>query len=266
MGSEKNKIPKVIHYCWFGGNPLTEMSIKCIESWKKYCPDYEIIEWNENNFDININAYTKEAYENKKWAFVSDVARLYALVNVGGIYMDTDVELTKPLDGLLKHEAFSGFESETRIPTGIMGCMKGQKLFVELLNYYNDKHFIKEDGSLDTTTNVVIITDIVKKYGLNQNNTFQTVNGFTLFPNDYFCPKNWETRELNITENTHCIHHFDGSWLSDEDRYMENLKFKLVKFMGVSIAGYTAKLMAVLKYRGVAGAFKETWKWIVRKR
>ena len=169
-------IPKIIHYCWFGRNPLPELAQKCIASWKKYCPDYQIIEWNEDNFDINCNAYVKEAYEAKKWAFVSDVARLYALVEMGGIYMDTDVEVLKPLDSLLKYEAVSGFESETAIPTGLMAACKGQKLFVELLHEYDTIHFKRSDGSLDLTTNVTRITNTCLKYGFKANNSLQTVN------------------------------------------------------------------------------------------
>ena len=117
-------IPKIIHYCWFGGNPLPPLALKCIESWKKYCPDYEIKIWDESNFDININKYATEAYEAKKWAFVSDVARLWVLYNYGGIYMDTDLEVIKPLDEFLYHKAFSGFEDEVNIPTGIIASEK----------------------------------------------------------------------------------------------------------------------------------------------
>ena len=109
-------IPKKIHYCWFGGNPLPPLAVKCIESWKKYLPDYEIKEWNESNFDLNYNDYVREAYEAKKWAFITDVVRLYAMVTEGGIYMDTDVEVLKPLDELLQYDAVSGFESSSRIP------------------------------------------------------------------------------------------------------------------------------------------------------
>ena len=107
-------IPKIIHYCWFGGKPKPELAEKCIESWKKFCPDYEIVEWNEGNFNINSNLYVKQAYEAKKYAFVTDYVRLYALYTQGGIYMDTDVMVLKPLDEYLNHEAFSGFESKTK--------------------------------------------------------------------------------------------------------------------------------------------------------
>ena len=206
-------IPKKIHYCWFGGNPLPPLALTCIESWKKYCPDYEIKEWNENNFDININAYVREAYKAKKWAFVSDVARLWVLVHYGGIYMDTDCELIKPIDKFLEHDAVSGFESPTQIPTALMGCRVGHPLFSELLERYYSRNFIKPNGSYNLTTNVADITEVCLEHGLILNNTSQTVKGFTLYPNDYFCPKDYKTGKLSITQNTCAIHHFNASWM-----------------------------------------------------
>ena len=124
-------IPKKIHYCWFGRNPLPEDAKKYIESWEKYCPDYEIKEWNEDNFNLDMYPYVREAYENRKFAFVSDVARLYALYNEGGFYMDTDVELIKPLDDFLKYDGVSGFESSTQIPTGLMASRQLQPFVKE---------------------------------------------------------------------------------------------------------------------------------------
>ncbi len=259
-------IPKKIHYCWFGGNPLPELAQKCIESWKKYCPDYEIIEWNEANFDVRCNQYCSEAYDAKKWAFVSDVARLYALVTEGGIYMDTDVEVTKPLDEFLELEAFSGFESYDRILTGIMAATKGQKMFTELLEDYEGDSFFNEDGTPNLSTNVERITKNCLKHGLVLNNTKQTVNGFTLFPNDYFCPKDCVTKALNITENTHTIHYFDGSWLSEEDKCMANLKEKyLNKKMPKFLISYMARFNSYVKCRGFSGAVKATVNWILKK-
>lgn len=252
-------IPKVIHYCWFGGNPLPELAIKCIESWKKYCPDYEIIEWNENNFNIELNDYVKEAYQAKKWAFVSDVARLYALVNYGGIYMDTDVEVVKSLDSLLGYEAVSGFEAEKLFPTGLMACEKGQRLFVELLREYDKLHFIKSDGSFDLTTNVTRIMNSCIKYGFKADNSLQTYNGFTLLPQDYLCPKDYSTGEIHSTENTLAIHHFNGSWVNEEDKYQLNLEKKFRKLI---FAHKLAKIIATLKYRGITGLVKDTKQWI----
>lgn len=259
-------IPKKIHYCWFGGNPLPETAKKCIDSWKKFCPDYEIIEWNESNFDLNYNDYVREAYSAKKWAFVSDVARLYAIVNYGGIYMDTDVEVLKPLDDLLQYEAVSGFESKDRIQTGLMACLDGQSLFKELLHDYDDAHFIKEDGSYDLTTNVIRITNTCLKYGLILNNTLQTVNGFTLLPSDFLCPKDWRTGEITITDNTYTIHHFDGSWLTDETRLAIKLKKKYSKIMPQKFAGYLAKFVAIKRTRGLKAACGEFVKWKKKKK
>ncbi len=259
-------IPKKIHYCWFGGNPLPELAQNCIASWKKYCPDYEIVEWNENNFDVHCNQYCSEAYAAKKWAFVSDVARLYALVTEGGIYMDTDVEVLQPLDQFLELEAFSGFEAFDRIPTGIMAAAKGHPMFTELLNDYNNDSFLNADGTPNLTTNVTRITDNCLKHGLVLNNTKQTVNGFTLFPNDYFCPKDCDTKVLTITENTHTIHHFDGSWLSDEDKLMGTLRNRLGKHLPRAVASYLARFYSYVKYRGLGGAVKETASWIKRKK
>ena len=182
-------IPKVIHYCWFGRNPLPELTVKCIESWKKFCPDYEIVRWDESNFDIASCDYAREAYEAKKYAFVSDYARLKVLVDHGGVYMDADVEVIKPLDKFLSEQAFSGFDSLITIPTGIMACEKGFALFADMLREYDTRHFILSDGSFDLTTNVITITNHCKPLGFIPNNTKQTINGFTLYPKDYFCPK-----------------------------------------------------------------------------
>ena len=225
-------IPKKIHYCWFGGKELPPLAKKCIDSWKKYCPDYEIIEWNESNFDVKFNKYVQEAYENKKWAFVSDVARLYALYNYGGIYMDTDVEVIKNLDDFLEHQAFSGFEAYDRVPTGIMACSKKNKLFKKFLDFYNDKSFVKEDGTFDITTNVTIITNELMKSGLLKNNTFQIVDGFALYPCEYFCPLDYDTKVLKKTKNTYTIHWFNGSWIDKKTKMKKSIRKLIVKVIG----------------------------------
>lgn len=223
-------IPKKIHYCWFGRSPKPKLAEKCIKSWKKHCADYELIEWNEDNFDVSAAPlYVQQAYEAKKWAFVTDYVRLFAMVNFGGIYMDTDVEVIKPLDDILKYEAVSGFESETEVPTGLMGCVKDHPFFIELLHEYDDISFINEDGTLDLTSNVTRITNACLRYGLIQNNTLQTVRGFTLFPKEYFCPKDYATGKIIKTKNTFTIHHFSGSWISDSDMKMLKESKRIVK-------------------------------------
>lgn len=211
-------IPKIIHYIWFGGSPLPKEAQDCIDSWKKYCPDFQIIRWDESNFDISCNEYVKEAYEAKKWAFVSDYVRLWVLVTFGGIYMDTDVEVIKPLGPFLSHRAFSGFESPDAIATGIMACEKDFPLFVCLLEDYNNRHFLNDDGTYDLRTNVVTITKHCIDKGLVLNNTFQEIDGFALYPNDWFCPKSHETGEIYLTSNSSTIHHFNGSWLDPTEK------------------------------------------------
>lgn len=228
-------IPKKIHYIWFGGNPLTPLAERCIASWRKFCPDYEIIRWDESNFDDGGNRYFQEAMSAKKWAFASDYARLKVLVDNGGIYMDTDVEVLKPLDRFLSDKAFSGFEAEDRIPTGIMAAEAHHPLFKRLLQDYDSRSFIKPDGQPDLTTNVTYITDALLAAGLTLNNQKQTIAEFTLYPSDYFCPKDWLTKQVNLSENSHTIHHFDGSWATGGTR-MKNSIMHLIGPKGIAVA------------------------------
>lgn len=221
-------IPKKIHYCWFGKGRMPELALKCIDSWRKKLPEYEIKEWNEDNFVLDLYPYAKEAYEAKKFAFVTDVVRLYALYYEGGIYMDTDVEVLKPLDPFLHHTAFSGFENARYVPTGIMASEKGGKWVKENLDYYVDKHFIKKDGSYETTTNVVTITNYMLSCGLLQNNTYQDFpNLISIYPKDYFCPIEQEGHKLVLTSNTACIHYFAGSWQSRQKRLKKRISLIL---------------------------------------
>lgn len=209
-------IPKKIHYCWFGGKALPEDTVRYIGSWRRHCPDYEIKEWNESNFDLDMFPYVREAYDAGKYAFVSDVARLYALASEGGVYMDTDVEVLKPLDCFLGHEAFSGFEDAGHVTTGVIGSEKGGKYVSENLAEYGKRHFVKEDGSLDTTTNVAVMTDYMKRHGLRMDDSLQELPGLiTIYPREYFCPKDSYAYSRNpgcVTENTHAIHYFAGTW------------------------------------------------------
>ena len=216
-------IPKVIHYCWFGGKPKPKLAEKCIKSWKKYCPDWEIREWNEDNFDLSsVPAYVRQAMEAGRWAFVTDYVRLRALTEQGGVYLDTDVELVKPLTPYLHHRAFAGFEHPERVQTGLLACEKDFSLFLEFLGHYDHASFLLPDGTLDTTTNVKILTDLCLEKGLVCNDSLQTVAGLTIYPKEVFCPVDFDTKVLRRTRKTVAIHWFSGSWQTEEERlYLE---------------------------------------------
>ena len=216
-------IPKIIHYCWFGGNPKPKLAEKCIKSWKKYCPDYEIVEWNEDNFDLSATPnYVRQAMAAGRWAFVTDYVRLRALTEQGGVYMDTDVELVKPLDPYLKHQAFAGFEHPERVQTGLLACEKEFPLFQEFLHHYDNISFLLPDGTADTTTNVQVLTDLCLSKGLVLNDRLQTVAGLTIYPKEIFCPVDFDTKVLKKTRKTVAIHWFSGSWQTEEERqYLE---------------------------------------------
>lgn len=214
-------IPKVINYCWFGGNPLSEVAIKCIESWKKFCPDYEIIQWNESNYDVNSCAYVKEAYDAKKWAFVSDYARLDIIYNHGGIYLDTDVELIKNIDVLLKEECFLGAETSGYIASGLgFGARKHSNVIKLLLDEYSDVHFKISENIFDQTTCPYRNTSPLLKLGYvySEKEIWRYYNDVVVYPPEFFCPLDYETRKLKITKNTFSIHLFNSSWISEEEK------------------------------------------------
>lgn len=235
-------IPKIIHYCWFGRGQMPKLALDCIASWKKYCPDYIIKEWNEDNFDLNMFPYVREAYDNRKFAFVTDVVRLYALYTEGGVYMDTDVEVIQPIDRFLNLQAFSGFQTEDSYPTGIMASVKGGKWAKDNLDYYKGKHFVKDDGSLDLTTNVDTIMRLLEPYGIKADNTFQEIpDYFTLYPKEYFCPIE-HVHNIILTENSYTIHHFAGSWLP----WTEKMKRRIIKLCGKRVWNVIIKIRSLL--------------------
>lgn len=219
-----NKIPKIIHYCWFGGKPLPESAIKCIESWKKHCPDYQIIEWNEHNFNIDTSCdYVKEAYKMKKWAFVSDYVRFEVIYNNGGLYFDTDVELIKPIDDLIEKGPFFGMELNNGnfdVQPGLgMAAEKGNPFYEKILEDYKNDHYILENGKINTDTVVDRASKLLTNYGFNpQNNVIQKLINLTIYPTDFFCPMEYNTGKINISENTYSIHWYDMSWLSEKEK------------------------------------------------
>ncbi len=205
-------IPKIIHYCWFGRGKKSVLIERCIESWKTQCPDYEIVEWNEDNFDVNMTLYTAQAYEAKKWAFVSDYARLYALYTVGGIYLDTDVEVLKSLDSFLEHNSFTGFETKDSPVTAVMGASKGDVIIKMLLDYYDTAQFVNGDGTFNMLTNTHIITKYFIEQGVRLNGKKQVVAGMDLYPQIVFCPNNFSRIFGKPSAKSYTIHHFDQSW------------------------------------------------------
>ncbi len=216
-------IPKVIHYCWFGGKELPELANKCIESWKKYLPDYEIRRWDESNFDVNIIPYCEEAYKSKKYAFVSDYARFWILYKYGGLYFDTDVEVIRPIDDIIMTGAFMGCENESApdapatslgVNPGLgIGAEAGTDIYKDILDSYADRHFINSDGSMNVKTIVEYTSELLSERGLVNSYEIQDVDGIRIYPKDYFCPIDYETKELIITDNTRSIHHYAESWL-----------------------------------------------------
>ena len=216
-------IPKKIHYCWFGRNTLPESALKCIASWRKFFPDYEIIEWNEDNFDVNMIPYTAQAYKAKKYAFVSDYARFKILYEQGGLYFDTDVEVIKSMIDIVERGPFMGFEINPgtdrkygSVNPGVgIGAVKGLDLYKSILDYYAQLSFLRPDGSYNTTDAVVNITtrELVKSQ-LKNISGIQEVSGITIYPADYFNPFNDVTGRLNKTPNTRTIHWFTKTWMN----------------------------------------------------
>lgn len=220
--SRNENIPKIIHYCWFGKSELGKLETKCIESWKKYCPDYEIIEWSEENYDISKNLYMKEAYENKKWAYVSDYARLDILYKYGGVYFDTDVELIKNIDVLLGNKAFIAYGEWPVVNSGAgIGSVKENALIKEMRDHpRKEKKFVDENGNCDMTQNCVYETKVLEKYGFLHNFEMQYVNDMLILPPKFIATSSVIGCDAYITEETFAIHHNGESW-SDEKRKRE---------------------------------------------
>lgn len=223
-------IPKIIHYCWFGGNPLPPLAVKCIASWKKYFPDYEIKQWNESNFDVNIIPYTAQAYIAKKYAFVSDYARFWIIYRYGGVYFDTDVEVIKPMDKILSQGPYMGFERNPRknvdgmVAPGLgFAAEKHDETIKEILNYYNNLNFSIDPNNISNTETIVQhTTSVLIKCGLKRIQGIQKVNNFYIYPSEYFAPIHFVSRRLHITKNTYTIHQYMASWMTKKSSIIRN--------------------------------------------
>lgn len=258
-------IPKTIHYCWFGGNPLPELALRCIESWKKFCADCEIIEWNESNFDVNACAYTREAYQAKKWAFVSDYARFQILYEHGGLYFDTDVELIRPLDDLLARGAFMGREYGDRllIAPGLgLAAEPGMEFYREMLEGYRARHYLLPDGTPDGKTVVDYTTVALERHGLQKDGALLRAAGVTVYPAAYFCPMDYDTGALHITDETRSIHHYCASWHNEAQQYALELKRKMARFLPRRPAAVLATAVAKTRFEG----FGACMRWVFKRR
>lgn len=233
--AQTEHIPKIIHYFWFGKNPLPPIVIKCINSWKKFCPDYEIKRWDETNFDISICDYVSEAYGKKKWAFVSDYARFYILNKFGGVYLDTDVELIKPINSIINKGPFFALESDeyNSINPGIgMASYPNNSLYKKVLSSYNHDHFLDRNGFENKKTVGERVAFFLIRDGLKDKKGIQKVQDFLIYPREYFCPLNYFTGDLNITSNTVAIHHYSASWLTNTDKAIHRVGQIIAKISG----------------------------------
>ena len=246
------KIPKIIHYCWVGGNPKPQSVLYCIESWKRCCPDYEIREWNETNYDFTKNEYMRQAYEAKKWGFVPDYARLDIVYEHGGIYLDTDVEMVRSFDELLEHESFFGFEDtgdgEFFVNCGHgFGAVAGHEAIRRARDLYEQVSFLQEDGTLNLLASPYYTTQALRQQGLVQENRDQRLPGVQVFASDVLCPKNFRTGKLTKTERTVSIHHFSASWVDEKIKAELAHQQKLRDRFGKRLGGYVLIAESVME-------------------
>jgi len=282
-------IPKIIHYCWFGRKQLPNAAIKCINSWRRYLPEYTIKEWNESNFDLRVCDYVEEAYQEKRWAFVSDYARFKILYEEGGLYFDTDVEVIKDLDNIIRNGPFMACEpsnciyrydedgklifdvynpsqkdrviryAKQAIAPGLgLAAEPGMKLYKEILDYYDNQHFRLSDGKINDITVVKHVTNLMLKYGFKDTGDIECIAGVSVYPNDYFCPKNYSTGVITFTENTRAIHHYSSSWLTPCGKAVASIQSYFNRFGGKGrkvgrILSFPFRIIRKIETRGVKG-------------
>lgn len=248
------EIPKIIHYCWFGGNPLPELAKQCISSWAIFFPDYKIKQWNENNFDLHCCKYVEDAYKAQKWAFVSDYARFFILYQEGGVYFDTDVEVVASFNGIIKNGPYVGceisesyknntntsFEDKLNISLVInpglgLAVFPKQAMLKEIMDFYHNLSFYNADGTFNIETVVTYTTHIFKLHGFKGIGDLEFIDGFTVYPAEYFCPINYYTGEITITPKTKSIHHYSESWLDVKEKKIRRKTRIFIKVFGEKI-------------------------------
>lgn len=259
-------IPKIIHYCWFGDKDIPEKDKENIRGWMKLHPDFTFMFWNETNYDFSNNKYTSEAYKSRKLGFVPDFIRIDVVYKYGGFYFDTDVELLKRIDFLCQEHCFFGFEDKKTINQGQgFGAEKGNPFLKKMLDMYNNLSFINNDGSLNTTASPVYLSSMLSKEGFKLNGKEQVISGIHLFPKDFFCPKDYLTNEIKVTKNTVSIHHFNLSWVSDEERIKMKKIGNLKRILGLRLAYNIVDFQYNIKKGGVIYAQKILFQKIKRK-
>ena len=245
-------IPKIIHYCWLSDDKFPDDIQKCIDSWKKNLPDYEFVLWDTKKFPLDSSIWVKQAFETKKYAFAADYIRLYAVYTYGGIYLDSDVEVLKKYDDLLDLTYFMGTEGDGIIEAGVFAAEKKADWLADCLNYYKGRTFVKNDGTLDTITLPKIMMEQIaikrkievftKEQLVNKSALLENKNILYLFPKEYFCAKNLGTGKLENTINTYTIHHFAMSWILIKNKFLPNLKRKLMDIFGVTLISWLIRV------------------------
>ncbi len=261
-------IPKIIHYCWFGGSEIPERDKRCIESWKKFCPDYEIILWNEDNYDVTQIPYMKEAYDAKRWGFVPDFIRMDLVYRYGGIYMDTDVELLRPLDDLLDLPAYVALEAESNcISFGCgFGAEKGAPILKKLCDYYRTLKFVNADGSLNLTPNPIIVTEYLKDKGYTFTpGVIGKMDEFTVFPEEYFCPQVFSSGQIQITDKTYSIHHYHASWQTESEKLALQEYRRYTKLFGEKCGNLIYQAVKTVREKGCISLIKKVCGHIAKK-
>ena len=249
IGRDGYMIPKKIHYCWFGKGKKSKLALKCIRSWRQYCPEYEVIEWNEENFDIDMNGYTRMCYAEKKYAYLSDYVRLWVVEKYGGIYFDTDVEVIKSMDDIIQKGAFIGRERIANafpVNAGLgLAAEPKMPIIKEIVEHYEQAHF-EQVEKMETV--VEKVTNILRKYGLSNEQKYEIIEGMQIYPSDYFCPYDYNVGELNITDNSRSIHWYDASWFDNKMKKRRDVCVKIQKTLRGRLGECIAKLYTSLSY------------------
>lgn len=250
-------IPKVIHYCWLSSDPIPEKLVKCMESWKRIIPDYKFIKWDFTMFDIKSSDWVREAFDNKKYAFAADYIRLYAVYTQGGIYLDMDMEIIKRFDDLLNNQYMLAYEGNKGdgLEAGCFGADIGAEFIGRCLNYYNGRHFIREDGSFDQKPLPKIMQEELNRGKINS----------PVYNHDYFTAKSFTTGVVTVTDNTYSIHHFAGTWKTEKEKKIIEYTNKLSKILGVWLAQNLSEFYFTCKFDGIQGEIKLMIKKIIRK-